>query len=541
MTQLDPAVIDLAENRRERQAAAAEQVDLAGDHQNAARFLAEHGADVRYSPEIGRWLVWNGAWWDEDRSERIGALANATIDGLRSWVGQAKDRDDFTRRSKHYAESARAGRREGMLAVARPDVAVVVEQLDTSPYLLGCKNGTVDLRSGELLPANRGDLITRGVSIDYDPDARSELWDDFLSTIFAGDSELTGDVQRLLGYATTGESIEHVVAIANGTGANGKTTLLKSASGVLGQHAIVAPEGLLVESRNEQHPEKLAALRGRRLVVSSELEARSVLAEGLVKYLSGGDTVSAREMYGRRFQFEPTHTFVVVTNHLPAVRGTDEAIWRRLRVVPFAVTIAPEDRIEGLAEDILVPLHGQAILAWLVAGAVAYYSGGLTEGKAMRDATLAYRQREDVFSQWLDECTIEFEGRTAVKDLLAVWRGWAQGNGVSPGRSQDFIRSLGSHGVEIVRLTSASRHVANFAKGIRLSLELDPDDPARTPAHPSPETFSIHTRRESYGREGRRPAQDQAELHFDPDDEGPDDPSDRPSDQDFLDFDGSDE
>jgi putative DNA primase/helicase len=504
-------VIDLEEAKRDRRAAAAELVDVAGDHLNASRFLAEHGADVRYSPEIGRWLVWNGAWWDEDRIERIGALANATIDGLRSWVGEAPNREDFTRRSKHYAESARAGRREGMLAVARPDVAVVVEQLDTSPYLLACRNGTVDLRSGELLQADRDHLITRGVPIDYDPDARSELWDGFLSTTFGGDSELTGDVQRLAGYCATGDVGEHVVPILNGTGANGKTTLTRAVSGVLGEHACTAPEGLLVETRHEQHPERLAVLRGRRLVVSSELEARSVLAEGLVKYLSGGDIVTARELYGRRFEFEPTHKFVIVTNHLPRVRGTDEAIWRRLRVVPFAVTIAPEDRIEGLA-DILVKLHGQAILQWLVDGAVAYYQHGLTEGQAMHDATLAYRQREDVFAQFLDECVVEIPGRSRVGDLLSRWRDWCHANGVSPGRSQDFTRSLEAHDVEI----ETGR--TSYARGIGLVTLSRSDQDGCSPQHPSPGTFPIPTRRESYGREVSRGAEtddDQGEMPFD--------------------------
>jgi putative DNA primase/helicase len=503
----------------------AELVDLAGDHLNSRRFLAEHGDEVRYSPEIGRWLVWNGAWWDEDRIERIGALANATIDGLRAWVGEARDRDDFTRRVRHYAESTRSGRRDGMLAVARPSVAVVVEQLDTSPYLLACRNGEVDLRSGELLPADRGHLVTRGVPIDYDPDARSELWDGFLSTIFAGDSELTGNVQRLAGYCATGDVGEHVVPILNGTGANGKTTFTRAISGVLGEHACTAPEGLLVETRHEQHPERLAVLRGRRLVVSSELEARSVLAEGLVKYLSGGDSVTAREMYGRRFEFDPTHKFMVVTNHLPRVRGTDEAIWRRLRVVPFSVTIPPEDRIDGLA-DILVKLHGQAILRWLVDGAVAYYQHGLTEGQAMHDATLAYREREDTFAQWLDECCTEIRGRSPVRDLLAVWREWAHGNGVSPGRSQDFTRSLEAHGVELVKGTGASGNAARFARGIGLVTNSRPEQGDRTPAYPSPGTFPIHTRGESYGREVLRGTEDQATLEFHSDDEPSDDPED---------------
>ncbi len=163
-------------------------------------------------------------------------------------------------------------------------------------------------------------------------------------------------------------------------------------------------------------------LRGRRLVVSLELGRRAVLAEGLIKAITGGDRISARYLFGQRFDFEPTHTFVIVTNHLPRVHGTDEAIWRRLRVVPFTVTIPPADRIPDFGK-LLAELHGQAILAWLVDGAVDYYRNGLREAEQVRQATFDYRQSEDVFAQFLAECTVEIIGRTAVKALrLGVGR-----------------------------------------------------------------------------------------------------------------------
>jgi putative DNA primase/helicase len=445
--------------------ASAQEIDAAGDFLNADRFLSEHRNRVKWSPEMGQWFVWNGAWWEQDRLELAQELAKATVDGLRSWVGEAKDRDQFKQRSRHYEASTRSGRRDGLLAIARTDrsIVVAVKQLDQAPHLLACRNGTVNLRTGELLPADPALLITRGVDLDYDPDAFSELWQQFLETVLDGNAETIAYLQTLMGYCITGEVGEHLLPDFYGLGANGKSTFITAITGVLPQHAAIAPEGLLIEQKYEQHPERLAMLRGRRLVVSLELERRSTLAEGLVKSITGGDRISARYLYGQRFDFEPTHTVVLVTNHLPRVRGTDEAIWRRLRVVPFVVTIPPEDRIPDFGK-ILSELHGQAILAWLVEGAVDYYKHGLTEAEQVRQATFDYRQREDVFAQFLAECTTQIAGRTKVKLLRLAWIEWAKVNGAAVGRDQDFRDYLEAHGVEI-----ESYQGQRYARGVGIS------------------------------------------------------------------------
>ena len=475
------------------------EIDLTGDHLNAERFLSEHGDKVKWSPEMGQWFVWNGAWWEQDSLELAQELAKETIDGLRSWVGEAKDKDQFKQRSRHYSDSTRSGRRDGLLAIARTDrsVVVAVKQLDKAAHLLACRNGTVNLRTGELLPADPLQLITRGVDLDYVPDARSETWEQFLNTVFAGNAELIHYVQVLLGYAMTGEVGEHLLPDFYGTGANGKSTLVTAITGVLREHAAIAPEGLLVEQKHEQHPERLAMLRGRRLVVSLEVERRAVLAEGLIKAITGGDRISARYLYGQRFDFEPTHTFVIVTNHLPRVRGTDEAIWRRLRVVPFTVTIPPADRIPDFGK-LLAELHGQAILAWLVDGAVDYYRNGLREAEQVRQATFDYRQSEDVFAQFLAECTVEIIGRTAVKALRLAWADWAKNNGAAIGRTQDFTDWIEAHGIEVETYQGA-----RFVR--RVGTSAGRDDLVRSREVISGNSQLAHTREEVYGRDLTRP------------------------------------
>ena len=474
-------------------------IDAAGDHLNAERFLHEHGHEVRWSPEMGKWFVWNGAWWEEDRLELAQQLAKETIEGLRAWVGEAGSEAEFKQRARHYDASTRAGRRDGLLAIARTERSIVVgvEQLDRDPNLLACRNGTIDLHSGNLLPVDPAKLITRGVDVDYDHAARSEEWERFLETVFAHNAETIQFVQTLMGYAITGEVGEHLLPDFFGSGANGKSTFITAITGVLREHAVIAPEGLLVEQKHEQHPERLAILRGRRLVVSLELERRAVLAEGLVKSITGGDRISARYLYGQRFEFEPTHTVILVTNHLPRVRGTDEAIWRRLRVVPFTVTIPSTDQIPDLGKS-LAHLHGRAILAWLVQGAVSYYRNGLTEAEQVRRATFDYRQHEDVFAQFLAERTVEIRGRTAVKALREVWIDWAKGNGVSIGRTQDFTDWIEAHGIVIETYQGA-----RFVRG--LGLVTVSDDLVRSREVISDNFARARTHEELYGREVTRP------------------------------------
>ena len=483
---------------RGKAAAAQETIDRAGDALNAERFLDEHGDGVRYAPEMSRWFVWNDSWWTEDRLELVQEKAKETIDGLRAWVGEARSPEEFKRRAKHYADSTRSGRRDGLLTTARTDraIAVSVAQLDRHPHLLACRNGTINLRTGELKPADPAHLITRGVDLDYDPDAFSETWQGFLETIMDGNTEMIAYLQSLSGYAITGEVGEHLLPDFYGTGANGKSTFVTAVTGVVGEHAAIAPEGLLIEQKHEQHPERLAMLRGRRLVVSLELEAKSTLAEGLVKQLTGGDRISARYLYGQRFDFEPTHTVVLVTNHLPKVRGTDEAIWRRLRVVPFTVTIPANDRIPGFG-TLLAEVHGQAILSWLVQGAGRYYREGLVEAEQVRRASFDYRQREDVLAQFLAQCTLEIAGRTKVKALRLAWVDWAKSNGVPVGRDQDFTQQLEAHGLEL-----ESYQGARFACRVGLLVKNPGHDDLVTPRDPSAGNSSHPPTREEVGGRG---------------------------------------
>ena len=287
--------------------------------------------------------------------------------------------------------------------------------------------------------------------VAYDPDAQSKEWEDFVAEIFLDDRELVAFGQRLLGYCLTGAVREHVLAVFYGSGSNGKSTLVGVVQDLLGDRlTMAAPEGLVVNQHHEPHPERIASLRGKRLVVSSELEAKAVLAEQLVKALTGGDTLSARELYGRRFGFAPSHKIVLLTNHRPRVRGTDNAIWRRLRLVPFAFTVPPE-RQDGDLRRRFVEEQAAAVLTWLVYGAVAWHEIGLGTAKAVDEATSAYRESQNTLAHFLAECTVEAPGqRTKLGHLYERWRAWCDVAGERVGRQQDFTTALEEASVKVV-------------------------------------------------------------------------------------------
>jgi putative DNA primase/helicase len=419
--------------------------DIAGDHLNASRFLAKYGRDVRRSPQLDRWFIWNGQWWVEDRLDVVLEMATEVIDELRMWVAEAEGPDDFKRRSAHYTASTKAGRREGLLAIAgtEANIRVAVDDLDSHPMLLACRNGTVDLETGELRSANRADLITHGIGVDYVPEAQSDLWDDFVATIFGEDAELVGYVQRLLGYCVTGSVVDHVLPVCHGQGGNGKSTLVGIVQDLLGDHAIAAPEGLVIQHKHDVHPERIATLRGKRLVVSNELEDQARLAEQTVKMLTGGDTLSARELYGQRFNFKPSHKILIFSNHRPAIVGRDHAIWRRVKLVPFNYTVPDDKRVDDLREQ-LVAEHAPAILSWLVRGAVEWNQTGLGTCTAVDAATAAYRESQDVLARFLDEnATATPDEWCQLGHLWDRWRVWCERSGERPGRRQDFADMVG--------------------------------------------------------------------------------------------------
>lgn len=378
---------------------------------NAERFVDQHGDKVRSVPVWpGYWLCWDSSRFRPDTTGEVNRLGKSTVRNIYQEAATVDDADERKAISQWAIGSEKRERLSAMLALASTEnpIAVDYNSLDAQPWLLGCKNGTVELRTGELRPADPGDLITKSTGVEYptEPGVDPVLWLNFLDDIFSGNSELIGFVQRLFGSALVGEQVEHILAILHGNGANGKSVFTSTLQAAFGDYAMTAPPKLLTIKRGETHPTEQADLFRMRLVIVSETPDGARLDEGLVKSISGGDKIRARRMRENFWEFTPSHLPIIATNHKPVVRGTDYGIWRRLRLIPFNVTIPPERQDKHLAEKLRAELP--AILRWLVCGCLEWQRSGLLEPPIVLAATEAYRDESDTFKNWLvDRCEVD--------------------------------------------------------------------------------------------------------------------------------------
>ncbi len=415
---------------------------------NAERFAHLHGEDVRYCHPQGRWYVYDGTRWQTDRTGAIERKAKTTVRSINAEaVNPDLDSAEARALTSHAARSEAKNRMDAMIALAgsEPGIPVLPEELDADPDLLNCLNGTVDLRTGRLRPHSRDDLITKLAPVGYDPDARAPVFEGFLQKVLPSEA-LRRFVQRFVGYSLTGDVSEQVLGILYGPGANGKSTLFNVLLEVMGDYGKQAAPDLLV-TKHGAHPTELADLFGARLVAAQETEDGRRLAEGLVKQLTGGDRIKARYMRQDFWEFDPTHKVWLATNHKPEVRGTDHAIWRRIRLIPFDVIIPKEEQDPRLPEKLRSELPG--ILAWAVEGCLEWQRDGLGEPAEVRAATEGYRAEQDVLAAFFGECCMIREGTWApFKELYAAYVEWAEDSGERPESKRRFGSRLTERGFE---------------------------------------------------------------------------------------------
>jgi putative DNA primase/helicase len=347
--------------------------------------------------------------------------------------------------------SEAAPRINAMLDLPRsePGIPVLPENLDRDPWLFNCPNGTVELRNGQLREHRREDLITKMCPTEYHPEATCPLWCRFLEEVFAGDFDLIDYLKRLFGYALTGDTSEHLLAVFHGGGANGKSVLVNTLLGVLGEdYGMMAMPDLLLSRHGERHPTEIADLFGKRLLVCQETGAGRRLNEPLVKWLTGGDKIRARRMREDFWEFNPTHKVILVSNHKPEVRGTDFGIWRCIRLIPFNVTF-PEDR-QDKALPAKLGAEAQGILAWCVAGCREWQAHGMVTPQSVLLATEAYRADEDVLAAFIADCCMRGDGyECKASDLYLHFRAWQERMGEKDPLSQKkFGAAMTARGFE---------------------------------------------------------------------------------------------
>ena len=419
------------------------------DMGNAQRMIRLHGTTIRYVGDKDTWRVWNGVRWEPDIMGLLTEKAKAAIRLIRQEAAAEPDQDAQAKVVKWAHKSQDVSRVRAMVSLARtePGVGVTSGVWDAAPLLLNMENGTLNLDTGELHEHRKENLITKVCNVKHDPDAKSPLWESFVREILLDNEELISYVQRACGSMLTADTSDQVLFFFLGTGANGKSTFLNVLQRIMGTYGRQAAPELLATKRNgeSQHPTGIADLQGARFVVSAEIERGAYLSEALVKQLTGEDLLKARFMRQDFFEFRASHHIFIAANHKPIIRGNDDGIWRRIHLIPFDLTVPPEDRDRALQGKLLEESSG--ILNWLVEGCRKWREDGLNPPEIVLEKTQEYRSSMDLLKEFLESyCTVAPPQECLAKDLYAAYLEWAAEHDEIPVKRRLFNMMLDERG-----------------------------------------------------------------------------------------------
>lgn len=465
------------------------------DAGNAAVFSRVYQKDIIFVDALG-WLWWDGKRWERDdhkatawalelsekmlqeakEENRAALLQVADATAKHAETGSEEDADalekakaDATRAKAyltHAKNSRNAVRIKNMLELSKPGLVIKADKLDANPFDLNTPAGIVDLTSGRLRPHERAAYCSQITQTG--PDNRGmEMWSDFLDTITCGDGSIRGFLQLVAGMSLIGAVYQEGIIIAYGGGRNGKSTYFNALGAVLGDYTGSIDIKVITTDRANKGA-SLATLRGRRLVITGELEEHQRLSVATLKQLASTDRLVIEEKFKQPETVKQTHTLVLFTNHLPRVGSTDNGTWRRLIVVPFNATIPAGTGIQNYA-DVLAKEAGGAILTWAIEGAVNFVRNGfrLDIPEVVEEATEAYRARENWLDSFINErCIREPNARVGAADLYREYREWAESTGDYVRRLNDFTATMEAAGYH--KITPKGKKVW---EGLRLDLE----------------------------------------------------------------------
>jgi putative DNA primase/helicase len=436
-----------------------------GQARIAYRLANRYCGQMLHVSGIG-WYQWDGSRFVLD--ERGRTIRNVLAE-LRLALSASLD-DKELRSDVRKCESATGVSGVLSIAAALEQFAATADDLDADPFLLNVANGTLDLRTLQLRSHSPSDAITKICRGAYVADARSELWETFLGRVLP-DESVRSYVQRLVGLGLLGTVRENVLTIFTGTGANGKSVIDRVIRWALGDYAITAEPDLFMH-REGAHPTGELDLRGARWVSVSESDKDRRLAEATMKRLTGGDRIRARRMRQDFVEFDPSHTATLITNHLPKVSGDDPAIWRRIRVVPFDVTIPADEQDPELGERL--ELDADAILSWAIDGWRHYQERGLDEPAVVIAATDNYQRDSDAISRFISECChVSPAVKSITGQLFDAWEKWRLADGAEQMSLKAFGLALTHKGYALPAKTSNGKR---WRHGIALSTVTDSGD-----------------------------------------------------------------
>ena len=427
----------------------------------ALDFAELHRDQLRFDHDAGVWFCWTGSHW---RREGTGLALE--------WARQLVRRlsEDATGQGRYAL--GKTSFASGVERFARVDraFAVTSDYWDRDPMLLGTPGGTVDLRTGALRASDPADGISKTTSVAPAATPDCPLFVAFLTKIMGEDAALIAYLQRAFGYCLTGDTSEQAIFFNHGGGQNGKTVLMSTVSGIVGDYCVATPIETFTESKNDRHPTELARMRGARLVTATETEAGRHWAESRLKELTGGERIPARFMRQDFFEFDPQFKGFISGNHRPRLRSVDVAMRRRVNMIPFLVTIPPAERDPQLTEKLKA--ERPSILRWMIDGCLAWQKRGLDPPKAVTKATDDYFAGEDGYADWIaDRCEIIAGFWSPSSQLFASWRDYAEKAGMRAGDTKRFREEMERLGYPLKRTNTSNCYVG-------LRIRQDPPQPS---------------------------------------------------------------
>jgi putative DNA primase/helicase len=423
-----PPQLETSEMKSVKMETASQQIEEnfeCTDLGNSRRFVHKFREDFLFCEEMGGWLVWNGKKWQQDKILQVLERAKTIPQIIFKESQHCTDPGRQKFLAKWAASSQLRARIEAFVSLARSEVAVESEIFDTDPWLLNLLNGTFDLHSSEFRPAQCEDFITKIAPVKYDPLAYCLVWLKYLDRIMAGNQEKIDFLQRLIGLCLTGDISEQKFFLFWGEGANGKSVFVETILALLGDYATPAAPDLLIQARQPRHPTEIADLRGRRLVIASESGAGRRLNESFIKNATGDTEQKARFCGQDFFTFRRTYKTILVTNNKPRIREDTLAIWRRICLVPFTITIPPEEQDLKLSQKLKIEYPG--ILNWALAGCRSWQQNGLQIPTEVTVATQQYQMEQDLLAEFLSDCCVFYENASVPRqELFTAYCAWAE-------------------------------------------------------------------------------------------------------------------
>jgi putative DNA primase/helicase len=366
---------------------------------NAKRFSSLIKDEVRFCQDA--WYIWDGKRLEEDKLQRIYLLAQRVIDELREIARETIDREERAKIWKHMLTLESKNKLDAMISLteSQPDIAIPLEQLDANHMVFNCENGIL-YPDGSIHPHAFEEMITKLSPVKINGRAKCPTWEVFLEQVVPS-ADVRKFLQKCIGYSMTGDISEQVLFFVYGSGSNGKSTFFHIINKIFGDYASQLPVESLMATKNDQHPTVLADLRGVRFVLASEPEDGRRFNEGLLKQITGGEKIVARRMRENFFRFESTAKLWIMGNHKPTIRGTDHAIWRRIRLIPFTVVIPKEKQDKDLWGKLEAELEG--ILLWCIKGLKLWMNEGLEPPAEVLAATEEYREEMDSVQEFINE------------------------------------------------------------------------------------------------------------------------------------------